>query len=382
MRLFRRLIPGVVPVVALLLLVDLIPYSPAEAAGPDPSLCSFTSGRLNLPSGFPLNVCWDGSRVVIKNTTPFVMQISLSGNVGSLSRTSIDGDAAGAVIAATDTNPAVLPPEYQLTVPVGSSGASFTVQGNSENVKYAKLRALEGFVPGNVFADYEAISGFAGELSDDSSQYAQCEAGANFIEAAACSASFAWNVNFAVDRLAVETDIQLFTHSLSLGALLNLINTALWAEDAVTSATDFLLKSPHNFSISPTSPSPTQGANAGTGSASPTGGAPAPAPAPAPSSASASPQFYAYYVYHTCANGACGLNLRSGPGYSNYPVTRVLVDGDPVDIVCQTQGQSVSGIDGSSSDVWDKTVQGDYAADFYIDTPGMTGSFSPPIPRC
>jgi len=58
------------------------------------------------------------------------------------------------------------------------------------------------------------------------------------------------------------------------------------------------------------------------------------------------------------------------------------VDGDAVDIVCQTTGQSVSGKDGSSSDVWDKTVQGDYAADFYINTPGTTGSFSPPIPRC
>ena len=105
----------------------------------------------------------------------------------------------------------------------------------------------------------------------------------------------------------------------------------------------------------------------------------APAPAPATSSA---PKYYLHHVYNTCANGACGLNLRSGPGYSNYPVTRVLVDGDAVDIVCQTTGQSVSGKDGSSSDVWDKTVQGDYAADFYIDTPGMTGSFSPPIPQC
>lgn len=381
MRLFRRLIPRVVPVVALLLLVGLIPYSAAEAAGPDPSLCTFTSSRLNLPSGFPLNVCWDGSRVVIKNTTPFVLQISLSGNVGSLSRTSVDGDAAGAAIAATDTNPAVLPPEYQLTVPVGSGGASFAVQGNSENVTYAKLRALEGYIPNNVFSDYEGISGFVSELSDDSSEYAQCKAGANFIEAAACSASFAWNVSFAVDRLAVETGIQLFTHALSLGALLNLINTALWTEDAVTSITD-LRESPLSFSISPASSSPTQGANAGIGSASPTVGASAPTPVSAPSSASASPQFYVYYIYHTCANGACGLNLRSGPGYSSYPVTRVLVDGDAVDIVCQTQGQSVSGIDGSSSDVWDKTVQGDYAADFYVDTPGMTGSFSPPIPQC
>jgi hypothetical protein len=101
-------------------------------------------------------------------------------------------------------------------------------------------------------------------------------------------------------------------------------------------------------------------------------------PAPAPPG----PATYRYYVYHTCANGACGLNLRAGPGYSSYPITRVLVDGDPVDIVCQTRGEPVSGLDGSSSNVWDKLIQGDYAADFYIDTPGMTGSFSPPIPQC
>jgi hypothetical protein len=89
-----------------------------------------------------------------------------------------------------------------------------------------------------------------------------------------------------------------------------------------------------------------------------------------------------YYVYHTCANGHCGLNIRNGPGYTNYSVTRVLSDGDAVDIVCQTRGENVSGIDGSSSNVWDRLAQGDYAADFYIDTPGMTGSFSPSIPQC
>ena len=105
------------------------------------------------------------------------------------------------------------------------------------------------------------------------------------------------------------------------------------------------------------------------------------ASAPAPTTSSP-PKIYVYSVYHTCANGACGLKFHSGPGYSNYPVTRVLVDGNAVDIVCQTRGQSVSGIDGSSSNVWDKTAQGDYAADFYIDTPGITGSFSPPIPEC
>jgi hypothetical protein len=102
-----------------------------------------------------------------------------------------------------------------------------------------------------------------------------------------------------------------------------------------------------------------------------------PPPAPPPS-----PKTYRYSVYHTCANGHCGLNVRAGPGYTNYAITRVLVDGDPVDIVCQTRGEAVSGIDGSSSNIWDKLIQGDYVSDFYINTPGMNGAFSPPIPQC
>jgi len=119
---------------------------------------------------------------------------------------------------------------------------------------------------------------------------------------------------------------------------------------------------------------PVSGSGSGTGST--------PAAAAASSPAAAAPKTYPYAVYHTCANGACGLKLHSGPGYTSYSVTRTLVDGDAVNIVCQTRGESVSGTDGSSSDVWDKTAQGDYAADFYIDTPGTTGSFSPPIPQC
>ncbi len=108
-------------------------------------------------------------------------------------------------------------------------------------------------------------------------------------------------------------------------------------------------------------------------------GAPAATP---PDTGSGGQQIYWHHVYHTCANGKCGLRLHTGPGYSAYPVTRVLVDGDAVGIVCQARGEPVSGIDGSSSNVWDRLVEGDWAADFYVDTPGTTGSFSPPIPVC
>ena len=98
-----------------------------------------------------------------------------------------------------------------------------------------------------------------------------------------------------------------------------------------------------------------------------------------------SPQ--AYYVFHTCVNGRlCDLNTRSGPGTS-YQVTGLLHDGDKVQIVCQTAGQLETNSRGTSTDVWDKLLQGDYVTDLYIDTPGSpvtagaTG-FTATIQRC
>lgn len=93
-------------------------------------------------------------------------------------------------------------------------------------------------------------------------------------------------------------------------------------------------------------------------------------------------KFYVYRVYHTCANGGCGLHVRTGPGYSRYASVGLLHDGDLVNIVCQGVGEPVSGLNGTSSDVWDELTNGRWLADYYVDTPGMEGAFSPPIPRC
>lgn len=99
-------------------------------------------------------------------------------------------------------------------------------------------------------------------------------------------------------------------------------------------------------------------------------------------SAAAHPASHAYRVYHACANGGCGLHERTGPGYSHYRSVGLLYDGHRVNIVCQGVGQPVSGLNGTSSDVWDKLTNGRWVADYYVDTPGMDGAFSPPIPRC
>lgn len=57
-----------------------------------------------------------------------------------------------------------------------------------------------------------------------------------------------------------------------------------------------------------------------------------------------------------------GLNCRSGPGTSNK-VVKTYKKNQDVSITCQTTGTSVEG-----NNIWDKTSDGCYVADYYIKT--------------
>jgi hypothetical protein len=87
------------------------------------------------------------------------------------------------------------------------------------------------------------------------------------------------------------------------------------------------------------------------------------------------PTGYLHHVYNT---GGLGLWFHSGPHLADGR-TRILGEGTAITIVCQTWGDTV--VDGYTSAVWDKTSNGDYASDLYIDTANI-GTFSPPIPQC
>lgn len=123
-----------------------------------------------------------------------------------------------------------------------------------------------------------------------------------------------------------------------------------------------------------TTPGATPAPTAGTG---PT---PAPAPGPVPTPP---PTYFVYLVENTCLDGACGLHVRTGPGYSNYPSIGVLGDGTEVEIVCQAEGERVgpSPSSGVSSSIWDQLVGGGWVRDLYVNTPGF-GTWTPSIPRC
>lgn len=89
-----------------------------------------------------------------------------------------------------------------------------------------------------------------------------------------------------------------------------------------------------------------------------------------------------FQVVGTCGDGICGLNIRNGPGYSNYAKIGGLYDGNNVDVICQTRGQLVTPGHTPATNVWDQIVPaGSYVTDAYINTPGRgSGTFS--LQRC
>ena len=92
--------------------------------------------------------------------------------------------------------------------------------------------------------------------------------------------------------------------------------------------------------------------------------------------------YWPYYVVGTCEDGECGLNVRSGHSYSEYPTIEKRYDGEELAVVCQSIGEIfVSPKSGEETEVWDKLTNGDWVIDYYVDTPNK-GRFSKPLPRC
>jgi hypothetical protein len=90
---------------------------------------------------------------------------------------------------------------------------------------------------------------------------------------------------------------------------------------------------------------------------------------------------YPYYVVGTCDEGRCGLSLRSGPGFTEYPVTGMKFDNEELEVICQAHGETYHSASGGSSDIWDQLRSGDWVSDYFVDTPER-GVFSPPLPVC
>jgi surface antigen len=91
---------------------------------------------------------------------------------------------------------------------------------------------------------------------------------------------------------------------------------------------------------------------------------------------------YRHHIYRTCAYGrACGVRRREGPGLA-FAARDLLPDGSEVFVECQTVGDRVIGRDATSTNVWNRLVDGGWVPDYFVDTTGKADRFTTPIPRC
>ena len=79
--------------------------------------------------------------------------------------------------------------------------------------------------------------------------------------------------------------------------------------------------------------------------------------------------------------GSSGLNERSAPSASSTKLG-TLSNGTTVYLACQAQGIAYStGGSPASDSIWDQLTNGDFVADYWVNTPGV-GRFTKGIPRC
>jgi surface antigen len=138
--------------------------------------------------------------------------------------------------------------------------------------------------------------------------------------------------------------------------------------------------SPAPAPVQPPAPTTTTPGTSGTPPGPTPSSGTATTPVAVPQPVAGGPVYFVHHVTGTCRDGACGLTIRSGPGYTGYAALGALPEGAEADVVCQAIGQTVSNGYAASS-IWDRLTDGRWVSDFYLDTPSI-GTWSPPIPQC
>jgi hypothetical protein len=366
---------------------------PAPPAGPvarsavvDETFCQNRSdSRVTIPADFVLGACWDGSAVVLSNTGNFVRQVVIGGAMGPVSRYPLPTASLASLYVGLVSGQDIVPPGFAAKTFAGAKPGFVAVQPAPIGLmrQYSVARYIEGFVGGRV-GRAQDIAGLAQALDAALVEAINCAYRASVLDRIACAACFTSKVGRAVVAFAAERSIDLVRDP-----SLKKIAAPLWGlVEAGSYASDSIVESLERRTsvidvAAPSSPVPPRPA--------PDTGKKPDQPAQAPQEQPAKPQpetppqppaTYRYAVYGTCADGACGLRKRAGPGYTHHAHVGWLYDGNAVDIVCQTTGEFVQPNSGTGSDVWDKLADGTYVTDVYVNTPATGGAFTSSIPRC
>jgi uncharacterized protein YndB with AHSA1/START domain len=212
-------------IVLLAAILAAVSGAPSAIAGENTGLCTPDHSRFVIPGDFVLPACFDGSHLIIHNDTDFPLNIAMSGDVGAPSLQA-GGDLAASIVEQYSVNDGDLMPDYRMSVPIGSGAATVTVQGSTSGRTYLLVRALLGVLPLDVVQAFSTAQALVGELNNDWQKYQNCRnSPPGFFGSLGCDAIYYRDVAFALGRAGVQ-----FGASAVVGAILNLLQTAQWAD--------------------------------------------------------------------------------------------------------------------------------------------------------
>jgi hypothetical protein len=200
--------------VTIVLAVVIACFSTAPEASAAPPvnehLCKAIPGRMVVSATFPLQVCFDGSNLIVKNTLDLMVEVLPYTDAGptkhpdSWTRTGETIDGLSQAAALVDPNASVLPPGYQVKIPVSAAAQAFRLYQPVDANDFFWLQLLSGIYPSDAWGDYVGVSKFVQTMSDlDTSTHACLHSASNFIGRAACIAEAAAHATEAANALQI-----------------------------------------------------------------------------------------------------------------------------------------------------------------------------------
>ena len=233
MRLRRIVLVGVLGALA----ATSVPL-PVAAGGIDHGMCTHDSSRVSVPDDLAIEVCFDGGQLYFRNDKYIVVRIDASGDAGQPPLRYGTGSLSSGVIAAMG-GATVLPPDSYMRFDVGSGAAEFTIVGEPGRSQILALaETVERFVPFDWVGHENDFADFFTELLDVTDDYRACLRGStNWFGDSGCTLGWSWDVQYAVDRLALKTGITLIGGV--VGAIKGLLDTSGQVSTGVHDISDF-----------------------------------------------------------------------------------------------------------------------------------------------
>ena len=349
---FRRLTTYTLAITLALATALGVTTAPAFA-GEDKGLCNEDHSRGTIPGDFPLDVCFDGKTLFIKNSKDVPASLTIIGNdVKTPERLSQGATPASRVLAfirpgdfstampqigGPSFRDGTIPPKHLVKFPVGNGEFKVKVgKASTETMQYYMIaEALWKYLPGTVTDEVMRVIGeLIRELADVGRQNVACHDRNTGWGDLGCSALLGRNVTYAFGRAAVN--------GLVKGAFKVIITLFDGGQWAATTKGDFadLGKGKRDFTIAaykapakpPTNNPPPGNPGGSTGGGGNNGGGNPPPPGnnnPPP------PPVYTATVQNKHLEGGSGLGEDSTPAYLSTQMVSF----------CKSKGCAIGGTD-------------------------------------